>query len=456
MISRRRILTSLATLALAPRRVLAAATGRSVLVIGAGIAGLTAASLLARSGMRVTVLEARARIGGRIATSHRWPDLPVELGANWIHGTDGNPVTTLADAVAAPRARTSYDASQLRASDGRVLDIDRAYARAERTFVAARAGARSMPVDASLAAVVTASAEWSRASPAQRRMLRHYVNSTIEQEYGGDWDETSARHYDHDAAFDGPDVLLPEGFDAVLQPLAQGLDLRLRQTVSEIGRTAGGVRVGLVDGSKLTADHVIVTLPLGVLRAEAVRFTAPLAPRRRDAIAGLRMGLLNKCIMRFDRVYWPLAFDWLEWLGRRDGYWSQWLSLARALRQPVLVGFNAGRQALDIEALDDAATVDAALTALRAMFGTGFPAPKAARITRWARQPQTLGAYSFCSVGTSAATRVDLAGSDWDGVLHFAGEACSRDYFGTTHGALLSGRNAALQLLDAAAQTGPR
>lgn len=448
MFTRRRLLASLAGLCLVSPRFVTAAADRRVLVIGAGIAGLTAASQLARSGVQVTVLEARKRIGGRIATSHRWPDLPVELGANWIHGTDGNPVTALADAVGAPRAATSYDASQLRGADGRVLDIDRAYARAERAFDAARANATSLTADTSLAELITTSAEWTRASPTQRRMLRHYVNSMVEQEYGGDWRDTSALHFDHDEAFDGPDVVLPAGFDALLQPLAQGLDLRLGHAVTTIERAARGARVTLGDGSSLAADHVVVTLPLGVLQAETVRFTSPLAPARRDAIARLRMGLLDKCILRFERVHWPPAFDWIEWLGPNDGYWNQWLSLSRATQQPVLVGFNAGRQALDIEALDDDATVDAAVSALRAMFGSRFPAPSAARITRWARQPHTLGAYSFCSVGTSADTRDALAGSDWDGVLQFAGEACSRDYFGTTHGALLSGREAAERLLQ--------
>lgn len=63
-----------------------------VAVVGAGIAGLAAADVVARAGLRTVVLEARDRVGGRIWTSNRWSDLPVDLGASWIHGTDGNPV----------------------------------------------------------------------------------------------------------------------------------------------------------------------------------------------------------------------------------------------------------------------------------------------------------------------------------------------------------------------------
>src|SRR5476651_1575617 len=68
----------------------------SVIVIGAGIAGIAAAQRLQRAGCRVTVIEARQRLGGRIWTDHSWPDAPVDLGASWIHGVQGNPVAALA------------------------------------------------------------------------------------------------------------------------------------------------------------------------------------------------------------------------------------------------------------------------------------------------------------------------------------------------------------------------
>ncbi len=67
-----------------------------VIVVGAGIAGLSAGGLLKRAGCAVTILEARSRIGGRIHTSHVWPDVPVDLGASWIHGVNSNPLTALA------------------------------------------------------------------------------------------------------------------------------------------------------------------------------------------------------------------------------------------------------------------------------------------------------------------------------------------------------------------------
>ena len=158
------------------------------------------------------------------------------------------------------------------------------------------------------------------------------------------------------------------------------------------------------------------------------------------------MGLLNKCWLRFDRIAWDDSVDWIEWLGPQDGHWAQWVSLARAAKAPVLLAFHAGSQASDLEHLDDTATMAAAHDALKSMFGTAFPAPLAAQVTRWSQDPLSLGSYSFHATGTSPATRRALAGTDWDGRLVFAGEATDPDYPGTAHGAVLSGRAAARRI----------
>ncbi|OZA10459.1 MAG: amine oxidase [Rhodobacterales bacterium 17-64-5] len=443
--TRRSTLASLA-LGLVPKTV-RAATDRRVIVVGAGLAGLAAARALSDAGVETLVLEGSDRIGGRVRTSRLWPDLPVDLGASWIHGIRGNPISVLADKAGAPRVATSYDAAVVLGAGGERIDTSDAARLTEALVDAARAAVDDLDADVSLKDAITAHPGWGNADPATRRLIRQQINSTVEHEYGGAWDETSAWYFDEDEGFGGTDVIFPAGFDQIARHLAQGLDIRLGKRVTALAPDAGGVSVTLDDGGRLTADHVVLTVPLGVLRAEGIALATPLAPARQAAINTLRMGLLNKCWLRFDRVAWPDDVDWIGWVGPKDGHFAEWISLAKPTGAPVLCAFHAGDQAREREGLSDAAMQSDAHAALQAMFGTGFPAPLTSQTTRWAEDPLTLGAYSFNAVGVTPATRKALAGDDWDGRLLFAGEATSPDYFGTTHGAVLSGRAAAKMIL---------
>src|SRR6266511_3106741 len=75
------------------------------------MAGLTAARALTGRGFSVTILEARDRIGGRIWTDRRWADLPIDLGAAWIHGTTANEVAAAARDLNLPMRPTDYYAA---------------------------------------------------------------------------------------------------------------------------------------------------------------------------------------------------------------------------------------------------------------------------------------------------------------------------------------------------------
>ena len=421
-------------------------SGERVLVIGAGIAGLGAARQLVAAGHEVVVLEGRDRIGGRIWTSERWVGAPMDLGASWIHGIEDNPITALADQFGVKRAITRYDNAILYDTSGAVASPEREAAIEEQEEIldTALTKARRRGRDTSIQAAIEESLDWDALSETERIDLEFYLNSTLEQEYAGDTASLSAKFYDDGEEFDGDDVLFPQGYKAIVDGLAQGVDIRLSQRVEAIAYDQNGVTVTTNQGD-FSAQRVIVTLPLGVLKKGDVQFTPALPPEKVAAIASLGMGVLNKCFLTFPTAFWPAEYDWLEYLSARKGWWTEWVSLDRLFKRPILLGFNAATVGREIEAYSDEQIVDSAMATLRTIFGRSIPDPIDYQLTRWASDPFAYGSYSYNAVGSNRDTRLELA-KPIAGRVFFAGEATSADYAATVHGAYLSGVQAAKML----------
>jgi len=420
---------------------------RRVVIIGAGIAGLTAARKLIEAGCEVLVVEARERIGGRIVTAKSWTDAPMDLGASWIHGIRGNPISALAREAGVRVVTTSYDNSVCYDTGGKALD-DAGQTRMEqleKTLNRCLQSAQEEDKDQSIQSAVSGLLNAGGTAPGERTGLEFLLNSTIEQEYGGSIAELSAHWYDDDASFSGGDALFPGGYQVIPEFLAKGVPVDLGQTVS---RVEWGPKQAVVTTDKAvhTADSVLITLPLGVLKSGKIDFSPGLPERKSRAISTLGMGVLNKCFLRFPSVFWPATADWLEYIPQDRGRWTEWVNFFQVCGKPVLLGFNAADFGREIESWSDSDIVADAMGTLRTVFGQGIPDPLDFKITRWASDPFALGSYSFNAIGSNPRMRDDLA-KPVDGRLFFAGEATDRRYFGTVHGAYFSGIRAAGEIL---------
>ena len=449
-ITRRRWLTGSAALAastLLPR--CATPQGRSdsslrIVVVGAGIAGLGAARRLVDAGASVVVVEARDRVGGRIWTD-RSLGSPLDLGASWIHGTTGNPVAALAaDLVTVPvdyESMARYDTDGKPLTDAQDAAVDRGF---DAVLEAVERDRDTRDGDAPLASSTGPARDAIARDATSRRLLDAEINTAIEHEYAASVESLSVLHYGDGEDESGGDVIFPGGYDAILPTLAAGLDLRLSHPVTRIEHRPGGCTVVTTEET-FACDRVLVTLPLGVLKAGVVQFAPALPDRKANAIARLGFDVLDKLYLRFDRVFWDDALL----IGRADaitGRWAEFLNLHALTAAPVLVGFNAAAYARTMQARSDAEVVADAVATLRSVYGPGMPTPTGMLRTRWGADEFARGSYSHLAVGSTPGDRDALAASVGDR-LYFAGEATSRSHAATTHGALTSGRAAADAML---------
>ena len=336
-------------------------SGEKIAVIGAGAAGAEAARALVQRGFDVIVLEARDRVGGRIDTRipKSWP-LGVELGA-WrlgevadqslltrlaALGIQSNPLTDLLAAgksgrstgntVGAPAlaaATTWADTQRADSSLTAALDGSGAAAKAAGTTVDGLAGTELLTAAlASLAGATGASA------------------SELSTWYG--LTDLPAR-----------DRIVIGGFSGVVTDALKGVRVSLSTAVLGVSHSDSAVSLKLGTGESLTVDRVIVTVPLGVLKSNAVAFDPLLPFSHRTAISALGMGSVETVWLRFDKPFW--STDAAVWsLVGTDSDITDWVNLQAITGEPVLVGIVGGKAARRVVKLSDDDLLQAVLTAL--------------------------------------------------------------------------------------------
>ena len=477
---------------------------RPTIVIGAGPAGLAAATMLRRQGCEVVVLEARDRVGGRVYTDSETFSAPVDLGASIVTGVSEDPKQRTGMPWLGVRADPSgvvakqlglnlvelregcplYDtktgeqvSKEMDEKVERIRDLVMDEARAK-----VDAGGESQMIGASLgealkeatenyflklvqddgndsddsethAAVRTEQA--ARMGQTERRLLDwHWAN--LEYGCSASLNDISLPHWNQDetfGGFGGAHCMVSDGYGTIMSRLAEGLDVRLGMPVAEVRHDANGVVVETKDGQQIEGASVVVTVPLGCLKAGDVKFSPPLGDMKSSAVERLGYGNLNKVILEFDEAFWDQSVDYFgsaidsaENRGRSFMFWN----LVPVSGKPMLISLIAGDAAKSAETEGSESIVKSVLATLaRICFPedpSKMPPLKQSLVTRWQSDPYARGSYSYVATGSKGASDYDDLGKP-EGRVLFAGEHTCKEHPDTVGGAMLTGWRAARQAL---------
>jgi monoamine oxidase len=432
-------------------------------VIGAGASGLAAARVLVAGGLKVLVLEARERIGGRVHTlDEPLLPVPVELGAEFIHG---EPRETFEIVERAKLRACELPARHWRLKGGALSDSGEFWSSIEKVFARLkREGGRDRTFEEFLAD----GDEDAQAREAARlyvegfhaaRSERAGTRGLLKAEEASDEVEGDKQY----RVLDGYARVVEHLRDEVLRG---GGAVRLGTAVEEIrwrpSRAELTARGPEGEAFVYATPRVVVTLPLGLLKERegegTIRF-APELPEKREAARRLEVGHAARVTLRFRERFWETlalpcgegkrSLSGMSFLHAPEAAVPTWWT-ARPLLAPLLVGWAGGTAADRLTSKGEGFLVESALASLSQILGVARADVdgqlEAAYTHDWQADPFARGAYSYLPVGGLEAQNI-LARPVED-TLYFAGEATNTDgHNGTVHGALATGVRAARELL---------
>lgn len=554
-----------------------------IVIIGAGMAGLTAANKLytftaSKDLFDLCVVEGGSRIGGRINTSEFCGDR-IEMGATWIHGIGGSPIHKIAEETHSLESEQPWECMDgfpeepttvaeggfelnpsfvepisslfnhlMDYAQGKVIQESEGVQKTDYNKLAAKAASFSSSSSPSKICTNGACDNPSVGSFLRKGLDAYWDSKKEEEELKGygNWNrklleeaifamhENTQRTYtsagdlstlDYNAEkeyrmFPGEEITIAKGYLRIIESLASVLPPGLIQLgrkvrriewcpeaesqVMENGHTNRPVKLHFYDGSTMSADHVIVTVSLGVLKAgisqDSGLFNPPLPAFKTEAISRLGFGVVNKLFLKLSsnsdrKVTTPSKFPFLQMAFHRPDSQLRhkkipwWIRRTASLcpiynSSSVLLSWFAGEEALELESLDDEEIISGVSTTVSSFLPqsskefnynsnglsngnansgklSSMNEVKFSKVlkSKWGSDPLFLGSYSYVAVGSSGddldtmAEPLPRSKNCESAICHplqilFAGEATHRTHYSTTHGAYFSGLREADRLLQ--------
>ncbi|XP_060188371.1 probable polyamine oxidase 5 [Lycium barbarum] len=515
-----------------------------VVIIGAGMAGLTAANKLYTTELLdLCVVEGGNRIGGRINTSEFFGDR-IEMGATWIHGIGGSPVYNIAQHINSLQSDQPWECMDglletevVTISEhgyglnpslvdpitnlfNKLMDFAQGKLVLEDENIAKSSNGGNLNMSLGSFLRRGLDAYWDSVKDDnkdieldkwRKRSLEQGVFAmfeNIQRTYtsAGDLQMLDFNAESEYRMFPGEEITIAKGYLSVIEALASVLPaglIQLGRKVSKIewqpdesleienGTSNKPVKLHFVDGSIMYADHVIVTVSLGVLKQgihqDSGMFNPPLPSFKTQAISRLGFGVVNKLFLKLHPTHdeeYAINFPYLQMVFNQSEpnpkipWWMRRTANLSPIygKSNVLLSWFAGKEALELESLDDEEIIDGFSKTISSFLlnskhfkqsndlcnghanESSFKVEKVLK-SQWGTDPLFLGSYSYVAVGSS--------GDDLDAMaeplpkrttIHsnicstplqilFAGEATHRTHYSTTHGAYFSGLREANRLL---------
>jgi len=418
-----------------------------VVVVGAGAAGIAAARRLAASNVKVAVLEAADRVGGRCQTDLTTFGIPFDRGARWLYAQDSNPVARLARSVsmeiyAAPQSQ-KIRIGRRNARSGEVEDYLATLVRANRAIQDPNRKSDTAALDA----LPKDLAAWQQTLAFALGPLA--VSKDLQDVSTFDL----ARQDPRDAG-----ALCRQGLGTLVAKLADSVPVSLSTPVTRVSWQGRNLEVETAAG-RLTPRAVIVTASTSVLTSGAIKFVPDLPKRQLDAASKLALGSYDHIALELSGN--PLGLQRDDVIIEQSDSTHTGLLLANVGGSSICLVDIAGGFGRELSKQGSDAMVAFAVDWLTKLYGSDVKAAlKRRAVTQWNAAPYIGGAMSTAAIGAQGARKIL---SEPLGGLYFAGEATHETQAGTVSGAWDSGERAADAVLrrlglikDAAPQPAPR